>query len=322
MEQAIQDFILSMAAERGSSRNTLEAYQTDLRQLEDFLLHQGITAWAQVATEHLRSFVDFLREREYATTSIARKLAAAKTFFHALHAAGTIAGDPARELSSPRVERYHPHTLPPQDVAQLFQHVPTTTPAGLRDAAMLQVLYATGLRVSELVAIELGDLGDNLSHVRCSSRNRRERLLPLPPAARAVLSDYLAGGRPQLLRQSASRALFLNHHGERLTRQGFWLIMKAYARAAGIAGITPHTLRHSFALAMIDRGVDLRSVQELLGHANISTTQVYRQMRAAQTVAQAEPAAGADAAERAPAFATSYSEAEAPAHVLRPGGRP
>lgn len=294
MDQAIQQFILALATERGASQNTLGAYQTDLRQLEDYLSREGITSWAVVGPEILQSFIAYLTEREYATTSIARKLAAAKSFFQFLCAANMVSNDPAREVRAPRVEKYLPHALSSQEVARLFTLPTLTTPAGLRDAAMLHVLYATGLRVSELVAMAPGDLDTELTTIRCPGRNGRTRRLPVSERARDALDAYLTRGRPQLVRDEASDALFLNHHGERLTRQGFWLIMKGYARAAGVADITPHTLRHSFALDMIDRGMELRSVQELLGHANISTTQMYRHLLKAHT-ADACPACGEDA---------------------------
>jgi integrase/recombinase XerD len=279
MEQAIQDFIMSLTTERGASQNTLGAYHTDLRQLHDFLSRQGIGSWADVDYDRLRAFAAHLGEREYATTSVARKLAALKSFFQYLRATGAIAEDPTLELHSPKVPKYQPHALTPDEIARLFAQPCADTPMGSRDAAMLHVMYATGLRVSELVSIDLADLDAGLTRVRCPGRNGRARLLPLADVARGHLSVYLGKSRPRLARIDTLEALFLNHHGERLTRQGFWLIMKGYARAAGITDLTPHTLRHSFAMDMIARGAELRSVQELLGHANISTTQMYRQLR-------------------------------------------
>jgi integrase/recombinase XerD len=287
MDEAIQAFILSLAADRGASQNTLGAYQTDLRQLEDFLAHRHLIAWAVVTTGDLRAFIDYLTEREYAPTSVARKLAAVKSFFQFLRRSGRMADDPARDLSPPKVEKYLPHALTSEEVARLFAQLPGESVTGRRDAAMLHVLHSTGLRVSEMVAIELGDVDADLGHVRCPGRGGRWRRLPLAAPAAIALADYLSDGRPRLARGDSPDALFLNHHGERLTRQGFWLIMKGYARAAGIADMTPHTLRHSFALALIDRGVELRDVQELLGHANISTTQMYRHLQQAHQAASA-----------------------------------
>jgi integrase/recombinase XerD len=279
MDQAIQDYILSLASERGASQNTLGAYQTDLRQFQDFLLRQGVVSWDAVDEAATRAFVELLVEREYATTSIARKVAAVKSFFQFLRARQAIQADPAATLTAPRVEKFLPHALAPHEVARLIGQPATDTSAGLRDAAMLQVLCSTGLRVSELVAVQLHDLDDDAGHVRCPGRNGRERVLPLGATARTALVAYLERARPSLARDHTVEALFLNHHGERLTRQGFWLIIKGYARQAGIAEITPHTLRHSFALDLIESGMELRDVQELLGHASISTTQLYRHVR-------------------------------------------
>lgn len=287
MDQAIQDFVIALVAEQGASPNTLGAYRTDLRQLEDFLRRQRIASWSEVSSDMLADFTAHLAAREYATTSIARKLAATRRFFQYLHRIGAVERDPTGSLGSPHIEKCLPHILSQQDVARLFRQIPTSTPAGRRDAAMVQLLHATGLRVSELVSLRLTDLDGDLTHVRCVARNGRERSLPLSPAAQRALRAYLDDGRHQLARGEASDAIFLNHHGEQLTRQGFWLIVKGYARAAGIGEVTPHTLRHAFALNLIGQGMDLRGVQELLGHANLSTTQMYRRL-------QRTPAGAAD----------------------------
>lgn len=295
VEQAIQAFIVSLAAERGSSRNTLEAYHTDLRQLQDFLRRERIGRWADVRSHHLEAFVAHLRDREYANTSIARKLAAVKAFCFHLHLSGVTEHDPAVGLSAPRIEKYLPHALSRSEVARLFEQIVPVTPAGQRDAAMLQVLYGTGLRVSELISLDLDNVAAELTEIQCPARSGRHRRLPLPLTARAALDEYLQDARPRLLRQTLTTALFLNHHGERLTRQGFWLIIKGYARTAGIGDITPHMLRHSFALDLVERGVELRSVQEMLGHAHLSTTQVYRHLRKSQLAPAAGAAVHADA---------------------------
>ena len=330
MEQAIQHFILTLASERGASQNTLAAYRTDLRQLQDYLERSEITSWTLVRPEHLSAFLEHLEEREYATTSIARKVAAVKSFFQHLCETGAIPSDPATTVRSPRVEKYLPHALGPEEVARLFAQPSVSTPAGLRDIAMLHVLHATGLRVSELVALSLADLDADLRTVRCRARNHQQRMLPLSTEADAALRVYLADGRHHLLRSDDQDAVFLNHHGERLTRQGFWLIMKGYARAAGIADITPHTLRHSFALDMIVRGMELRSVQELLGHANISTTQVYRHLQRARAGVAVAGEPGADGSrpesdaevaedERSPSLVSSRRDVVS--DVLLPGAR-
>ncbi len=282
MDLAIQQFIKALEAQRHSSENTLVAYQTDLRQLADYAQTRGIQAWDQVTPELTVGFVDDLKERQYAATSIARKVAAIKSFFHYMCAMRLLMGDPTQALEAPKVEKYLPSVLLPAEVQKLFAEVRVQTPAGQRDFAMLHCLHSTGMRVTELVSCDVAYLDLARGHIRCKGRTHRERLLPLSLEAQRALEAYVEDGRRLLVRGYHEPALFVNHHGQRLTRQGFWLIMKTYARAAGIGNITPHTLRHSFALDMLGRGMDLRMVQELLGHANISTTQIYTQLRRSQ----------------------------------------
>jgi integrase/recombinase XerD len=283
MDEAISEFIVALASERKSSQNTLGAYRTDLRQLAVFLLtHHNVTAWEQVTPAQMADFVLHLREQRYATTSIARKVAALKSFFHHLVAEQVIVCDPTEALQAPRVEKDLPHALTHEEVELLFTAVGVSEGIGQRDLAMLHTIYSTGMRVTELISLDVPYVDLARGHIRCVGRNHKERQLPLSLAAQQALGAYLDGHRRMLLRDAREPALFLNHHGQRLTRQGFWLIIKGYARVAGISDITPHTLRHSFALDMLGRGMELRSVQELLGHANISTTHVYKQMRRAQ----------------------------------------
>jgi integrase/recombinase XerD len=279
MEVAIQEFITTLSSQRNSSENTLGAYSTDLRQLADFLQHQAITSWEQVTAADTAAFVAHLRERKYAATSIARKVAAVKSFYHYLSATHAVAEDPTREMDAPKVEKYLPTVLEPDQVRELFAAVSVDSPAGQRDLAMLHCLHSTGMRVTELVSRDVNHLDLARGHIRCAGRNRRERVLPLSLEAQRALAAYLGAGRQALMHRPDEPALFLNHHGQRLTRQGFWLIMKNYARTAGVGDITPHTLRHSFALDMLSRGMGLRAVQELLGHANISTTQIYSHLQ-------------------------------------------
>ena len=282
MEREIQEYVQALASQKKSSENTLGAYRTDLRQLASYIQDRGAQAWDEVTPALLAGFIEELHRRQYATTSIARKIAAVKSFFHYLRAAEVISAEPTAELGTPRVEKYMPAALSHDEVERLLAAVSADTPAGQRDYAMLQCLYATGMRVTELVMTDVADLDLARGHIRCSGRNGRERLLPLRPIAQHALAEYLNDGRRVLTHNADEPSLFVNHHGQRLTRQGFWLIMKGYARAAGIARITPHTLRHSFALEMLGRGVELRTVQELLGHANISTTQIYNHLHQAK----------------------------------------
>src|SRR5215469_8095249 len=283
MERVIQSYIETLSSRKHSSENTLGAYRSDLRQLASHAEAHGARLWSEVTPEIIASFLNELRLREYATTSIARKVAAVKSFFAYLVTSGKIQSDPTESLDAPRVEKYMPSALSNEEVERLLSMVKSDSPAGQRDYAMLQCLYSTGMRVTELVMTNLSSLDLARGHILCQGRGGRERTLPLKPVAQRALATYLNDGRRILAHDSETLALFLNHHGQRLTRQGFWLIMKGYAREAGIESITPHTLRHSFALDMLGRGMDLRMVQELLGHANISTTQIYAQLHREQT---------------------------------------
>ncbi|MFI5273726.1 MAG: tyrosine-type recombinase/integrase [Ktedonobacterales bacterium] len=284
LEEAIEEFVAALASERKSSPNTLGAYRTDLRQLSDFLTRRQLDNWQAVTPAIIADFMLHLRERRYATTSIARKVAALKSFFHHQFVSGALPSDPAEALQAPRVAKELPRTLTPEEVTRLFAAVHVSSGGGQRDLAMLHTIYSTGMRVTELISLNVTHVDLTRGHVRCVTQ-RNERILPLSLPAQSAIATYLEGHRRALLRSPNEPALFLNHHGERLTRQGFWLIIKSYARAVGIPSITPHTLRHSFALDMLERGMELRSVQELLGHANISTTHIYKHLQRAQVVA-------------------------------------
>jgi integrase/recombinase XerD len=219
-------------------------------------------------------------EQLFRPATIARKFAACKSFFSYLRTAGIIVENPIATLKSPHVQKELPVVLNADQISRLFQQVNQSTAVGKRDLAMLQLLYATGMRVSELVALNISDIDFARAIVCCPGHGRsgHERLLPLPDYVVATLQSYLDEGRPRLLHDEKIISLFLNHRGEGLTRQGFWLIIKRYARRVGIVNITPHMLRHSFAILLLNDGVELRCVQERLGHAHISTTQMYHQL--------------------------------------------
>lgn len=265
---------------RGTNQNTVLAYRNDLGQACTYLGCQQIQNWPEVTREHLAAYMLEMREsQDYRPATIARKLAALKAFFRYLRATDLVATDPLENFEAPRVARGSPQTLTQEQIASLFQQIEVAQPTGQRDFAMLHLLSTTGMRVSELVSLDLANVHAELARVICSGRrgrSQRERTLPLPTATVEAIQHYLNEVRPQLAtRHPEEQALFLNHRGERLTRQGFWLIIKGYARQAGITEITPHVLRHSFAVLMLREGMELRSVQELMGHAHISTTQVY-----------------------------------------------
>jgi len=282
VREDINSFLNYLTVEKGLSGNTIDAYRNDLYQLASFVEEaankQGLApSWASFGRQGMLSHLLNLQERSYAPTTRARKVAAARSFFKFLVAEGSVKGDPTQNMESLSVGRSLPKPISVSQVRILLEQ-PTkrSTPEAKRDVAMLQLLYASGMRVSELVSLNLEDIIDEGDYVRCFGKGHKERLIPIHKQAALAIEEYVTEARPQLVRSDGETALFLNRRGERLTRQGFWQILKGYAKSAGLeADITPHTLRHSFATHMLSGGADLRSVQELLGHANISTTQVY-----------------------------------------------
>ena len=284
MEDRIRHFLRFLSVERGASENTVDAYRTDLLQfytgLSPLNLNGSSTDWRRVSREVIVSYISELKERRYAEATVARKVAAMKSFFQYLHAEGIIRRNPAESLESPRVRKSLPTPLSVQEVNELLeQPARRKTPVALRDQAMLELLYATGLRVTELVSLDLDSISLHAQRlcVRCVGKGARERTIPVRKQALRTLASYLSNGRQNLVRNEKEPALFVNRRGDRLTRQGFWVILKGYAREAGIE-VTPHTLRHSFATHKLRGGTSLRTLQELLGHANISTTRVYTQI--------------------------------------------
>ena len=277
-EQQVEAFLAYLAAERRFSANTLSAYRSDLHQLGQYLDKEGVSGW-DVESPALVGFVLWLEEQQYAPASLARKVAATKAFFGFLRRRGAIAADPTLQIGAPRVGRSAPKTLTTEEVERLLAAPgKRQTPEAVRDAAMFALLYATGMRVTELISLDVGDVNVEAKTLRCVGRRGRERILQFDEQAREALHAYLGGARGTLLRGGAGSALFLNHRGDRLTRQGFWLLVKSYAEEAGItSALTPHTIRHTFASHLLSTGAQLQEVQQRLGHANLSTTQIYRQ---------------------------------------------
>ncbi len=287
MEQQLQIFLSFLKTEYRYSDNTVAAYRNDLTQFYDFLENEyagQLHSWAEVDAEIIDQYVDSLKNRKkpYAASSIARKVAAVKSFFNYLHARNEISKNPTIDIDSPKVEKRLPKTLASKEIADLLKAPARgNTPKHLRDLALLNMLYATGMRVSEVVNLQLDDVDLANEHlmVIMQDSDRRGREVPLQEDMLHILSTYLSEGRPYLVKDPNETALFLNHRGQQLTRQGLWLIIKSYAQEADLdSKVTPHTLRHSFAQHKLDSGSDLEEVQKLLGHANISTTQIYTQI--------------------------------------------
>ena len=282
MIEEIKSFLNYLTVEKGFSENTIFAYRNDLHQLASFAeeeaTKQGLMpSWANFSRQGMLSHMLDLKERGYVPTTIARKVAAARSFFGFMVAEGIIKANPTENMSSPSVGKSLPKPISISQVRQLLdQPAKLSTLEAKRDKAMLELLYASGMRISELVALNLGDVDTEGGYVRCFGKGHKERLIPIYEQAAMAVKEYIEETRPKLARKKEESALFLNPRGERLTRQGFWQKLKEYAKSANLnTQISPHTLRHSFATHMLSGGADLRAVQELLGHANISTTQIY-----------------------------------------------
>ena len=285
MQKAVEDFLQHLVVERGFSQHTLDAYRNDLGQFTDFLKErmngssEREDVWQRVDLDLLNDYIADLRGRKgYRDTTTARKVAAIKSFFTFLAQNGVIEEPPTESLGSPRVGRALPKYLTEDEIDRLLTEADKAgTVEGQRDANILELLYATGLRVSELVSLNVQDIDFEESYIRCWGKGSKERIVYAHDKALNGLQDYLSTSRMSLLgNNKGETALFINHRGERLTRQWVWNILKTYSKRAGIdQKITPHTLRHSFATHLLQKGASLRHVQELLGHSSISTTQVY-----------------------------------------------
>lgn len=282
MREAIEDFLNYLKVEKGYSSNTIFAYRNDLRSLANFVekeaAKEGVEpTWEGFGKQGMLSYMVDLKERGYVPTTSARKVAAAKSFFGFLLAEGRIKENPARDVGSFKVGRSLPRPISVSQARNLLeQPAKLGTLEAKRDRAMLELLYASGMRVSELVSLNISDVDIRNGYVRCFGKGHKERIIPIYRQAAVAVDEYIKETRTRLVRDENEKALFLNQRGDRLTRQGLWQILKGYAKLAGLEKmVTPHTLRHSFATHMLNGGADLRSVQELLGHSNISTTQVY-----------------------------------------------
>lgn len=295
MKKLIHEFINYLSVERGLASNTLESYGRDLRQYSQYLQVDTEANLDSVSRSTIVNYLLYLQTQGKATATVARRLAALKAFYQFLMREKMINSDPTANLESPKLEKRLPKVLTVTEVERLLAQAKAGDPSGMRDRAMLELLYATGLRVSELVDLNVKDVNLETGYIRCTGKGSKERIVPLGSLAILSCREYVTSGRAKLVKNREELSLFVNHHGHRLTRQGFWKIVKRYADDAKIEkDITPHTLRHSFATHLLENGADLRSVQEMLGHADISTTQIYTHVtrgRLKEVYARAHPRA-------------------------------
>ncbi|HSR12162.1 MAG TPA: site-specific tyrosine recombinase XerD, partial [Thermodesulfobacteriota bacterium] len=274
LDLCIDRYLHHLAVEKGLSRNTLESYSRDLQGYARSFRARGGSDAEELTPQDVLSYLKEARARGLSARSTGRAISALRGFHKFLLQEGAAGENPLRRLRSPRVAPRLPSVLGPGEIEDLLRQPDAATPLGVRDRAMLELLYASGLRVSELIHLTVNDLNLEVGYVRTRGKGSKERIVPIGKAAGDAVKAYLEGPRLSFGRSAA--ALFVGRRGKGLTRQGFWKILKGYALKAGISRrITPHTLRHSFATHLLERGADLRSVQSMLGHSDISTTQVY-----------------------------------------------
>lgn len=275
MELEIREFIAYLQDIKKTSINTEMSYQRDLKKMWDFLKNRGVMSVSEVKELELEGYISYMEREKFAASSISRSVASIRAFFQFLWKEGVITSDPAENLKPPKVEKKAPEILTVEEVDRLLQKPDRENVKGIRDSAMLELLYATGMRVSEMLHLQISDVNLQLGYVICHD-HEKERIIPIGIPCKKALEKYMAVSRPAFVENKEETALFTNCSGKAMSRQGFWKVLKGYADAAGIRGdITPHTLRHSFAVHMLQNGADIRSVQEMLGHSDISTTQIY-----------------------------------------------
>lgn len=278
MINAIQEYVTYLREVKGTSKNTEAAYVRDLKKAAAYFEKQHITDPGRITAVKLDSYMLYLEKEQLSPATVSRSVAALHSFFRYLLLQKRIEQDPSAELKPPKVEKRLPAVLTVEEVDLLLEQPDEHTPKGLRDKAMLELLYATGIRVSELIHLREKDVSLTMNYVACSESGR-ERMIPFGEPAKKALKLYLRSAREELLKGKESDWLFCNCSGGPMSRQGFWKVLKNYVLQAGIAeDITPHTLRHSFALHLLQNGADLKSVQEMMGHSAISTTQMYLNM--------------------------------------------
>ncbi|MBV7507208.1 site-specific tyrosine recombinase XerD [Bacillus sp. sid0103] len=279
MDEQLKDFMQYLINEKGLSKNTIMAYERDLKSYLHYLVNvESVHSLNDVQRVHIVHFLKFLKDQGKSQKTLARHIASIRAFHQYLLRAKETDQDPSVQIETPRHERSLPNVLSLKEVEVLLETPKPNDHFGIRDKAMLELLYATGIRVSELIGLEIDNVQLSMGFVRCNGK--KERIIPIGRTATVAIKYYLEEGRPRFVStKHMDQALFLNHQGKRLTRQGFWKILKKLTQEAGInKELTPHTLRHSFATHLLENGADLRAVQEMLGHADISTTQIYTQV--------------------------------------------
>lgn len=275
MNDYIEKFISYLHSTKGSSNNTEMSYRRDLRKMQDYFLSEGVDGVAAISEDDLIKYVDHLEEQNYSAATVSRNIASMKAFFHFLVLKGVTDNDVSVRLKAPKIEKRLPSIMSNEEIDKLLSQPSGSSMKEIRDKAMLELLYATGIRVSELISIEMPDVNMQMSCIVCRDLHK-ERIIPFGHEAKKALSKYLSEVRDKMIKEKQIQVLFVNCSGEPMSRQGFWKLIKYYTKKAGITDdITPHTLRHSFAAHLVANGADLKSVQEMLGHSDISTTQIY-----------------------------------------------
>ena len=271
----VAEFREYLVNEKHSSDNTLSSYLRDMQQFQTWLVRNGVSTLRKVDRARVEEYLQHLRQEGKSPATITRCTATLKCFFGFMVSTGHMKSNPAKAVSSVKVERKYPEILTSKEVELFLDQPKCVDEKGFRDHAMLELLYATGIRVSELIGLNVDDVNLTLEFIRCVNRGK-ERIIPLYTTAVKALRDYMESIRPRLIADESEKALFVNMDGERMSRQGFWKIIKYYQAKAEIdKDITPHMLRHSFAVHLLENGADLKSIQEMLGHADISSTQMY-----------------------------------------------
>ena len=278
METYCVGFVNYLQDVKKSSKNTILSYQRDLNKFFIYLDEMKMTDITKVNNTSLNSYVLMMERENFKTSTISRNIATLKAYFNYLFKQGVITQDPAEMLKAPKIEKKIPGILSIDEINLLLSQPSGSSNKEIRDKAMLELLYATGIRVSELISLTLDDINVNAGYIRCRE-NSKERIIPYGSVARTAIKNYLKDARPGMIATDNEKILFTNCNGQSMSRQGFWKVLKQYAKRAGIEGeITPHTLRHSFAAHLVENGADLHSVQEMLGHSDVSTTQIYAKM--------------------------------------------